>query len=147
MVDIGYDSYNPIHNLGSLGFYVVVYGIKLSLLLVIIFPINKATGYLSDTKKSMWNAVFFNDILIIFVEGFIEFTLSTFLLYDAPPDHNDRDAFTISVVGFIFICSNIIIPCLMLWILLTKDLKTINDEKFKAKWDSLYLNARSHSKV
>ena len=105
-------------------------------LIFIIFPINKASGSLSSIKKSFWNAVFFNDLLIIFVEGYIEFSLAAFLLYDAPPGHNDRDNFTISIVVCTFFLSNIAVPGLMLWILLTKDLETINEEKFMQKWDS-----------
>ena len=128
--DIGYDSYNPIHNLGSLGFYVILYIFKLVSLFLIVIPIYKITGKLEGMYRSMWRGVFFNDLLIIFVEGFLEFSLSTFLLYDAPEGHNDVDALTISIAAIGFFISNIVVPGLMLWILIFKDLKTINEPKF-----------------
>jgi hypothetical protein len=77
MQNIGYDSYNPILNLGSLGLYLAFYFFKLILLGFILWPFTKLTGRGQWVLNRLVRNVFFGDILMLFIEGSMEFQISS----------------------------------------------------------------------
>jgi len=73
--------------LSSLSLAIIFYFFKLALLLV-IFAITIPLGLLKDFRKRQLKALFFNDLLVLVVEGYLEFlicgylNLQDYLLFD-----------------------------------------------------------------
>ena len=83
MVDVGYETHNEILNLGSISLFVVYYFLK-----VIIYLLLKLYTYLSGKKTKIADTIgqqlFFGEILVLLIEAFFEFLISTLLQLRAP---------------------------------------------------------------
>ena len=79
VISLGYPSHNPILNLGFLSVLMFVYKIKLIVFVLFIFPIYKCTGRMKELTKKVKYQLFFNDIVVLLVEGHLELTLAGLL--------------------------------------------------------------------
>ena len=117
MRDIGYDSYNTILNLGTLFLALITYLIRLLAQFVVIWPLHKL-GLISGTnKKKYFNQVVFGMLLVIFIEGYIEFLLSARLFFEAPPESVDNTPFLRIISWLVLILCVIVAPGLYIWIM------------------------------
>ena len=81
MSDLGYDSYNLVLNLGTLFIMIGLYILKVLVLFIVLLPLSKlwpVTFY--DFYKKVKKQLFFGDLILIFLEGFMEFLTSSMIL-------------------------------------------------------------------
>ena len=83
MRDLGYKTSNSILNLGSLFILVLVYFIRVFLLIFFYISV-KFFGKGKKIYENKFNAIFFNDILLLLMEGYMEFLIAGYLNYDKP---------------------------------------------------------------
>ena len=85
VVSLGYESHNPILNMGFMSILIFLYILKLCIFFLLILPINKLSGGgLKKLKKELKNQLFFEEILVIFIEGYFEILLSGLLIEKVP---------------------------------------------------------------
>ena len=117
MSDVGYDSYNLILNLGTLAILFTLYILKIIALVFILAPLstlwpNKFTKIFKKFKESL----FFGDLIMMFVEGYMEFLISSTLLMKAPNGALTGFDFLypVAVVCVVITCG--IIPAVYIWL-------------------------------
>jgi hypothetical protein len=138
LVDIGYDSFNPILNLGTLFVLVLLYLLQCVIFVTVIWPMRKLKWIRGRTYFWIKNRLFWKAIIFIFVEGYIEFVLSARLLFVSHEESVDRTPLQWfvcwSIVGLCFI----LMP-LMYSMLLFQNIVTLRKSKsFRRRWFSLY---------
>ena len=87
VVALGYPTHNPILNLGFLAVLIFLYLNKFVIFGMFILPINKCCGRLKKLKKQIKNHLFFNEILVIFIEGYLELILAGLIIYKVPENN------------------------------------------------------------
>ena len=101
--DIGYDSFNMYMNLGTISVFLALYLIKFALVIIL-----KPLSMISATAKKYYNkffyAVFFTDLILIYSEGYMEFLISSVLLFQAPNQSVDKID---PNINFAYICVGI----------------------------------------
>lgn len=127
MSDIGYDSYNPILNLGTIALFLSLYLSKMTALLF-IYPLYKITGRGGQLASTLLKQVFFSDLIIMFLEGYMEFLISSQLLFVSPEESVDRTPLLYTVAVACMVMSIGILPLTLIIILWTQDLKKIKEE-------------------
>jgi len=136
--NIGYDSYNPVLNLGTIGFLLVLYLLRICSLLPIkcfnIFSLGIGRNFFTKT----YNALFWGDFILIFINGYIEFLISAILAYKAPDGSPDDTDFVYGISIFSLTVSLVLIPILLLWMVACHSMKTLNSSRFQQKWGMLY---------
>ena len=83
MRDLGYETHNSILNLGSLFILIMVYFMRL-VSLIFIFFIKLITGKCRKNFEEQRKKVFFYDLLLILVEGYMELFISGYLNFQKP---------------------------------------------------------------
>lgn len=83
MTDLGYESYNPLINLGTIGVLLFFYLLQV-MLLPFVYLFYKKTGYLKSFYIALRNNVVFFGLFVLILEGYMELLISAGLLYDAP---------------------------------------------------------------
>jgi hypothetical protein len=83
MKDLGYKTHNSILNLGSLFILLIIYFLRMAIL-VFLFIIQLLTGKCKQNFQSQKRKVFFNEIMLILVEGYMEFFISGYLNFQKP---------------------------------------------------------------
>ena len=137
-MEIGYDSFNPILNLGTLFVLVLFYIIQVILFFTLLWPL-KVLKYISS--KTFWavrNMLFWRQIWLIIIEGYIEFVISVRLFYEAPVASVDNTPLQISMAWILFVICYVGMPVIYTW-LVTVPIKTLGKSKtFRRRWLSLY---------
>ena len=146
MSDLGYDTYNPVLNLGTLMFLLGLFILKAAVIIFILFPLSTKYTRVKPFYQKQANNAFFGEFLVIFVEGFIEFMIAGILVFDAPETSPDKNGFTLAVGGICFLISNAVIPLLLSYHILTKKLKTFKSEAFIQRYGALYEHVNVSSK-
>lgn len=136
MRQIGYDSFNLILNLGTLGLLIVVYFVKILLYFAILRNISKYHPRIKKFANQVYINLFFSDFLILFNEGLFEFLISSTMKIDCPKTSIDYGGVTLPIAYVNLFIAYICIPCVYLW-LLKKDL-TVVPKSFTKKWGKLY---------
>jgi hypothetical protein len=81
------------------------------------------------------------DILLLIIEGFMEFQISSQLLLVAPEDYIERNKHMYRAAIFFMIVTIVLLPCLLLYVI-AKPFETLKQEKFKQVWGALYEDIR-----
>ena len=81
--------------------------------------------------------MFFQEILIIFIEGYIELLLAAFIYFNIPEINQDRRLTMYLISSFYLVVTLILIPMLLLWVW-SKSLIQIKEQSFKDKWGMLF---------
>jgi len=115
--NIGYDSYNPILNLGTLFFLLMVYILRVILHFIIAVPLWKFKILPSALYFKMKNQLFFGHLLLLFVEGYIEFLIAARLFYQAPSNSVDNTPLMNVVAYPVLIFAVLILPGLYIMLL------------------------------
>ena len=95
LTDLGYESHNAFTNLGTVGLITFVYFIRVAIWLMLTFynrfaSTNFGPNMLLKYKKQL----FFNEILTIMLEGYLEYLIASRLSLD-----NDVDAYSGEVIS------------------------------------------------
>ena len=63
---------------------IFLYIFKLCIFLTVILPLNKRCGWFQKLKNKMYHQLFFEEILMIFIEGYMELLLAGILIEKVP---------------------------------------------------------------
>ena len=146
MANIGYDSHNFLQNVGSLQLFVGFYILRvICLLFTKIFVL--ITGKGQEFFDKQYKRVVYTDIILLFIEGYIEFCIAGYLQYGNTEVNTDLSGEKVSIYfgnGSI-IMALIIIP-LGFCYMLSRGQAQIESEIFKLKYGGLYEGIKTHSK-
>ena len=118
MQEIGYENHNFIQNVGSLYLFIAIYIFKL-IILGILKLWSMFIGKQTEAYKSLFKQVIFSDLLILFLEGYMELCIAGFIRY-----HCVKPLFSDNLPAEIFsdtmcvICISmivLIIPCFLVY--------------------------------
>ena len=84
MQDLTYDSHRPFRVLGSLGVMLGLYLGKVVVFFLVVKPISRISLKVIPLMKKMEKQLFYSDILIILIEGYLEFLIATYLGNEIP---------------------------------------------------------------
>ena len=73
---LGYDSYNPMLNLGTMSLVMMGYVFKILILFICVFPFRKKFKFCTKCFKKMKRHMFFGEILTIFIETHLELCIA-----------------------------------------------------------------------
>lgn len=147
MCDLGYTSYNPIINLGTLAFLLFCYVAKIVFTFGVLLPMSMKYTRAKTRFGHSVKQLFFGDLLVIFIEGYLEFLISSFLIFGAPDSSTDKTPFTIGIGVIGFLISNIVVPCIIFFHLRTNSTAKFESNEFQLKWGVLYRNLKFKSKI
>mmetsp|Transcript_10107 Transcript_10107/g.15435 ORF Transcript_10107/g.15435 Transcript_10107/m.15435 type:complete len:203 (-) Transcript_10107:119-727(-) len=136
--NVGFEDFRPLPNLGTLGLFVLVYLVKLIAFLMVLI-LFKLTGVGRKVGEALEKQLFFSEILMIFVEGYLDFCLAAFLFLSwdfASGTLNWIAFFFIAVLAFVFL------PGLLIWT--SKQPESLfEEEEFRSHWGVLYEDIRT----
>ena len=90
--------------------------------------------------------MFFNEILIIIIEGYIEFLFAGILIFQVPENNQDNNIVLIGIGSLYLIVCIVVIPIIFIWILHQK-LEFLKSEEFEKRWGALIENIRLNCKI
>lgn len=93
MREIGYDSFNLVLNLGTIGFLFFVYFFKILLYFTVLRNISKFSPKIKSIADQFYINLFFSDVIILFNEGLFEFLISSIMKIQTPPTSIDHGGF------------------------------------------------------
>lgn len=79
-------------NLGTMAYLTAFYFLKVIVLALVIKPINHYTGYGQGLFKKLLKNLFFGEILLIIIEGYLDFSVSLFIYQKFDSFKNDLTA-------------------------------------------------------
>ena len=138
MRDLGYESHNLIQNLNSLALFLSLYFLQVffALLILMIAYFSKGKWGTNEIYQKMKKRLFFNEIINILIEGYLEFLIAGILNFRAPLDTMNGEI-TSTIMGFIvLILALIALPGCAIYVL-CQDLQKVNTEEFRQKWKPL----------
>lgn len=114
--ELGYESYNPFLNLGTISLWLMIYFTKFIILLFVLFPLRKS---IKGKKyfKQMKNQLFFSEFLTLFLECYLELIICGFLIWEVPPSHLDNQLYSKVISVILMFIAVIIIPGFIIFIL------------------------------
>jgi len=148
MKDLGYKNNNAIINLGTLFVFVVFYLFKALIILPLVYIASKLTKQGQKLLSILVKSMFFTEIILLLIEGFMEFLISGYLNTIDPLLNSGYNGDIVSAyVGYFCLFKTIIfMPCCFIY-MFTRPLVLIkNSETFKKRWHMLYLNCKDKSK-
>ena len=83
---------------------------------------------------------------MIFINGYIEFLITSILAYRAPPGSPDHTSYFLGISIFSLLIALVFIPVLLLWIIIFKPMKTLKSTRFQLKWGMLYDEVQTRNK-
>ena len=111
MANIGYDSHNFLQNIGSLQIFIMMYFMRV-LFVLFLKVFLKITGRGKLFYEKQFKRVFFTDLILIFIEGYIEFCIAGYLQFGNP--NIDRsyvgEKLSLYICAFSVVMSLVIIP-------------------------------------
>lgn len=147
MRDIGYDSFNLFMNLGTLAFLCCLYLLKVVIVILILKPASYFSSLAKSLYKTYYRQVFFGDLFAIFVEGYMEFLISSaFLILVAPEESVDWVPYQVNTAYVCLFLALALIPSIYLFIL-TRPLKRYQTRLFRRRWGILVKNVNSKFKI
>ena len=117
MSDVGYDSYNLILNLGTLALLFTLYILKIMTLVFILAPLSILwPAKFTKICKKFKEQLFFGDLIMMFVEGYMEFLISSTLLLKAPTESLTGLDFLYPTAIACVVITCFIIPAVYIWL-------------------------------
>ena len=141
MIDIGYDTHNPILILRTLSFFQGLIFIKMLIMVLIWYPLKTQKKWSWVKKfskrqfKSMGQSIFFGQILILNIEGQIELMIAG-NLYWRIPENNPNNTTWVACFAFYYFSVPLLIPFVFFW-MFSKNLKRLRHQKFQKRWGVL----------
>ena len=117
MKDIGYDSYNPVLNMGTLFILICFYILKIVLFAIIVYPMWHFKKMKRPKYAKIKRYLFWAHGVAIFVEGYIEYLISARLFYNAPPSSVDKTTGMYIIAYTVLGVSALALPASYLWIM------------------------------
>ena len=118
MIQIEYDTHNPMMNLGTVAFWMFVLFCKLIFVFLVLLPLSKVSDAIKPYYLKFKNELFFSDFLQILLEANIEFLLM-FTLYDLTPKQNLDFNYINDVISYVFFyIVTILLPICIIYVIL-----------------------------
>ena len=83
LFELGYDSWNPITNLGSIIMFCMFAFLKMAAV-IIMYPFKFYSQRLDALYGYLFPQAFFSDLIIIFVQGYFEFLIAGYVVFIVP---------------------------------------------------------------
>ena len=110
MKELGYKNNNAILNLGTLFVFVMLYIFKVLCVVPVIWLYTFITGKGKGVLDWFIHKMFYSEIIIILIEGFMEFLISGYLNAVDPLFHTSKSGDVVSVyVGYFSLFKTIIL--------------------------------------
>ena len=128
MANIGYDSHNFLQNVGSLQIFLLAYFVRI-VFTIVLKLVNLLTGAGGELYKKQLKRIFFTDLILIFIEGYLEFLIAGYLQYgnDSINMHYLGEKISSYLGNFSIIVSLILIPLGFLY-MLSRKIEVIESE-------------------
>ena len=128
MANIGYDSHNFLQNVGSLQIFLLAYFVRI-IFTIVLKLVNLLTGAGGKLYKKQLKRIFFTDLILIFIEGYLEFLIAGYLQYgnDSINMHYLGEKISSYLGNFSIIVSLILIPLGFLY-MLSRKIEVIESE-------------------
>jgi hypothetical protein len=133
MRELGYRNHNSILNLGSLFLFFSVWVLKVVIMIPILYFIQKHSGKCKAFYKSQKKSIFFSEIILILIEGCMEFLISGYLNIMYPVDEENIKSGELfsKIYGIICIIKVVIIlPAVYIYVLKQPIFYIKKSEKF-----------------
>ena len=95
----------------------------------------------------MKNQLFFSHILMILLEGYMEYVISFRLVLEMPEKSVDNTELTFYINILSMIISMFLMPGIFIWLLFKSEFELRKRKTFRRKWQSLYEDLRPNSKA
>mmetsp|Transcript_6152 Transcript_6152/g.9892 ORF Transcript_6152/g.9892 Transcript_6152/m.9892 type:complete len:366 (+) Transcript_6152:3401-4498(+) len=139
MVDLGFDSFDPFNLLGTLGVFTALYFLKAGLFGFIILPVKHFCGKLKNLYSSLHNQLFFQEILMILIEGYLEFSIVIFMHITRPDEPGTGAGLT---VGLLSVLALFILPGALTWVV-RQERGRFEEEDFRVRWEALFQDLKT----
>ena len=141
MIDLGYDTHNPIITLRTLMVLQVFYVFRLSVLIGVLYPlktflVGRSRDYFKKMYKKLKATLIFSEILAILLGSLIELLIAGTLYQSTPDDNPNRNALNLIISIYFIVTPVIVIPGLFFW-MFTKNLNRIKSKAFQKIWGVL----------
>jgi hypothetical protein len=134
LIDIGYDSYNPILNLGTIFVLLCIYILQILWFVLVVYPLRRLKVIRGKIYFAIKNYLFWKAGWLIFFEGYIELIISARLLFETTAESVDNTPLQWSITYFIISICCVIMPALYI-MLFFQNLKALRKSKtFKRRW-------------
>ena len=110
--NLGYDTYNPTENLGTIALLTALYFSRVLYYFLVLTPLRNFTRFGHSHHKKMGVKLFFSEILMILIEGFLDFTISFFLYGFYDPVKEFGLSYVVCVITFFMVF--VILPYIMI---------------------------------
>ena len=141
MIDLGYDTHNPIITLRTLMVLQVFYVFRLLILFGVLYPlktflVGRSRVYFKKMYKKLKATLIFSEILAILFGSLIELLIAGSLFQSTPDDNPNRNALNYIISIYFIVTPVIVIPGLFFW-MFTKNLNRIKSNTFQKRWGVL----------
>ena len=132
--NIGYESHNFIQNVGSMYLFLAIYFLKLFILFIAkLWSLYK--GKQSKFYKKLFKQVIFSDLVVLFLEGYMEFCIAVFIRVQSGKalfsDENlPAETFSNVTCCICIFAIVICLPCLLIYTA-TRNRDTLANSKFE----------------
>lgn len=147
LVDIGYDSFNSIMILQTLGVIVLFYFIQVlfcaQLLLFVRITKNKYGG--QKRLENLSKNLFFNPLIELYIQGFFEFVISAILTFSISTNSMFGEVLSYILGIWNLFMTALVLPASLIGILFVKS-ELLKDESFIQRFGQLYSNMNYEKK-
>ena len=143
---LGYDNHNPMLNLGTITVVLIVYFVKVMGLFFILYPVKTYFGIGAVMYDKQFKKLFFTEILVLIIEGYIELLLAAFMNISAPQGHPENIRSNHIIDAILLLTTLVIVPATLIMIL-SKPFEVLKTNEFKEKFGALYEDLRMHNKI
>ena len=141
--NLGYETSNPTENLGTIALLTVLYFIRIVYFFLMVSPIKRYTRHGHKYHKSLSQKLFYGEILIILIEGFLDFTIAFFLYGFYDPINEKGLSYFVCVVIFFMVF--VVLPGTILQVIF-EDKETLQSSAYKNMYGTLYEELRIKEK-
>ena len=147
VIELGYESHNPFHNLGTITIFGLILVLEFLILVSIFYPLKarkKLTKRFVGVHDWLQKSVFYNGFFYLALPAYIELIVSGFLVIYVPKGSFENKT-DYDFVSWFFFALVWIVPACSIY-MLTRDIKTVRSKDFKRKWEALYEDLRDSNK-
>ena len=134
-MDIDYETHNPLLILRTLSLFQAIIFLKIICLYFIIYPLKVQNKFQflkqnsSKLFKRIKKGIFFNEILVLYIEGQIELLIAAYLYWNIPENNPNNTLWVDFFAIYFFSIPMIVLPSLFFW-MFTKNLRHLKSKKF-----------------
>ena len=135
---LGYDSYNPMNNLGSISVIVFGYFFKMFIVFVFMMPGSWCSKKIKKKFMRRRRQLFFNNFFSIIFEAYFSIGLCSLLNIFAPFGDNDKNTTNTIISYSSLVVLLVFVPGSLIYVLVQPKYRLNYDMKFQRKWVKAY---------